>query len=416
MTTTNNKIGRWAGAGMMATTLLGTGVFILPQLTVEAAGSNAIFAWFFLTLSIIPVTYIFGKLSSQYPHSAGPAYFVEKAYSQTSGRILGLMFLLVVPIGAPAAVIMTFKFLEQMVEISGSTLLLAQIAALFSLYFLNKRGVQVSAKLQFLLTLIIVAIVIVLSTKGSDVIHAHANSITTEVDSKLIFSAAGLAFWSFLGVEAMSHLSNEFKHPKRDVIPAMMIGTIVVGIIYLISTWLVLAHPNDAKLSIIGVFDHYFAYGSYILGVLGIAGGMATINVYTASLARLVSSFAEQQVLPLKLAKKNRYGQPEHALLTVILIMTIVLVITYFSGQDLEDLINLVNGVFIIIYLATMLAAWRLLSNKHKPMISLGLLFCILLVIGIGWHMAYATILMIILFPIVKYQKHHASKHSLQTN
>lgn len=57
------------GAGMMATTLLGTGVFILPQLTVEMSGSNAIYAWLLLTIGLLPIIHIFGKLSSIHPHS-----------------------------------------------------------------------------------------------------------------------------------------------------------------------------------------------------------------------------------------------------------------------------------------------------------------------------------------------------------
>ena len=93
-------IGRWQGAGLMATTLLGTGVFILPQMTIEAAGSGALIAWLVLTLAIIPVTLVFGRLASVFPHAAGPAYFVEKAFGRTSGRTIGLLFLLVVPLGS----------------------------------------------------------------------------------------------------------------------------------------------------------------------------------------------------------------------------------------------------------------------------------------------------------------------------
>ena len=112
--------GHWAlGAGMMATTLLGTGVFILPQLTVEMSGSNAIYAWLLLTIGLLPIIYIFGKLSSIHPHSLGPAYFVEQAFGETAGRVIGLMFLLVVPIGTPAAVIMTYQFIQGMITLRG---------------------------------------------------------------------------------------------------------------------------------------------------------------------------------------------------------------------------------------------------------------------------------------------------------
>jgi amino acid efflux transporter len=234
------------------------------------------------------------------------------------------------------------------------------------------------------------------------------NTVTplyTHFESRLVFQAAGLAFWSFLGVEAMSHLANEFKRPAQDVIPAMIIGSALVGIVYVISTMLVLNHPNDAKLAIVGVFDQFFDNGSYIIGILGVAGGLATINVYTASLAKLVASFAEHGVLPRALAHTNQHRVPHRALSTVLLIMAIVLVITHFTGQDLEGLINWVNGVFVLIYLATMASAWVLINKKHRPTIVLGFSACFALIFGIGPHMIYAILLVAILLPLVKWQK-----------
>ena len=404
MNINNNGIGRWQGAGMMATTLLGTGVFILPQLTVEMSGSNAIYAWLLLTIGLLPITYIFGKLSSIHPHSRGPAYFVEQAFGETAGRVIGLMFLLVVPIGTPAAVIMTFQFIQGMITINGVQLLFAELSALVCLYLLNRKGIHVSAKLQFLLTLVIITIIMLLFLSS----NGQVNTVTpayTYFESSLVFQAAGLAFWSFLGVEAMSHLANEFKRPAKDVIPAMIIGSALVGIVYVISTMLVLNHPNDAKLAIVGVFDQFFDNGSYIIGILGVAGGLTTINVYTASLAKLVASFAEQGVLPRALAHTNQHRVPHRALSTVLLIMAIVLVITHFTGQDLEDLINWVNGVFVLIYLATMASAWVLINKKHRPTIVLGFSACFALMFGTGPHMIYAILLVAILLPLVKWQK-----------
>ena len=64
MQQTTGTIGRWQGAGLMATTLLGTGIFILPQRTINIAANGALWAWILLTFAIIPVTLVFGQLSS----------------------------------------------------------------------------------------------------------------------------------------------------------------------------------------------------------------------------------------------------------------------------------------------------------------------------------------------------------------
>jgi amino acid efflux transporter len=407
MKTDKQGIGRWQGAGMMATTLLGTGVFILPQLTVAQAEFSALYAWILLTVAIVPVTLIFGKLAARFAHAAGPAYFVEKAFGKVAGRVIGLMFMCVVPIGAPAAIVMTFMFVQQIVPVQGQALLLGQLSTLLFLWLINLRGIQVSAKLQFALTLIILALVILLFGKSNP---TAATFNTSSFDTYAMLGAAGIAFWSFLGVEAMSHLSDDFRNPEKDMIPAMLIGTVLVGAVYVACTLLVIAYPNNESLSMVGLFNAFFGElfghnGHYVIGVLGVAGGLATVNVYTASLARLICSFAEQGVLPSYLAKRNEFNVPLSALTTLMLVIALVLIATFYSQQDLEDLINWVNGVFVVIYAAAMLAAWRLLSVKNRPMILLGLGFCIALAIGIGAHMIYAFILMAVITPFVILQK-----------
>lgn len=402
-------IGRWQGAGMMATTLLGTGVFILPQMTVEIAGEEALWAWILLTLAIVPVTLIFGKLASRFAHAAGPAYFVERAFGNAAGRVVGLLFICVVPIGASAAIIMTFMFVEQIIVFTGWHLLIAQLSCLLLLLAINVRGIHVSAKLQFFLTLAIVFLVCVLFGFAE---LETANIRYQSLDHINITSAAGIAFWSFLGVEAMSHLSNDFKNPKRDMIPAMMFGTVLVGVIYLMCTILVLNHdatPSDMTLVL--VFNTSFsAHGNYVIGALGIAASLATVNVYTASLARLMCSFAEQGILPSYLSHKNAHQTPLNALMTLFCVIALVLIVTYIAKQNLEDLINWVNGVFVLIYAAAMLSAWRLLSKSNRPFILLSLMFCVAMGIGVGAHMIYAFLLVLIVTPCVLLQQKFKSR------
>jgi len=406
----SKKIGRWQGAGLMATTLLGTGVFILPQMTIAIAGEGAIFAWFMLTLAIIPVTLIFAKLSAKLPHSAGPAHFVEQAFGPIAGRTIGLIFLFVVPLGAPAAILMTFQFVGSLIELNGLVLLLTELSVLLLLFVLNFRGIQISAKLQFILTLAIVSVVVILFGASQLQTSAALNTNLPSTDFNLIMAAAGLAFWSFLGVEAMSHLADDFENPKKDLIPAMMIGTVLVGLIYLACTHIIIQVPTNSELAMVGIFNHllgsFFGHsGAQVIGILGIAGGLATVNVYTASVARLVWSFSNDGVLPRYFSKKNEYQVPTRALSGVLIIMAIVLIAVFVTGQDIEHLISLVNGVFVVIYLASMFAAFKLLSKKYIPLIILGCLFCLILAWGLGWQMMYAALLITVTMPFLWWQQ-----------
>lgn len=406
-------IGRWQGAGLMATTLLGTGVFILPQMTIATAGSGALLAWILLTLAIIPVTLVFGRLAGVFPHAAGPAYFVEKAFGRTAGRTIGLIFLLVVPLGAPAAILMTFQFVNELVPLSGWKQVMTELFLLLILLALNLKGIQVSAKLQFGLTLAIVAVVVVMFGAGGA--HLSDLELVTSVSGTnvtLMMAAAGIAFWSFLGVEAMTHLANDFKDPKKDMLPAMMLGTVLVGLVYVACTVLLLFVPPTDGLAMVAAFDRLLGgYGAQIIGVLGIAGGLSTVNVYTASVARLIWSFSREGVLPRYFDQRNEHQVPVRALVSVLSVMACVIVLTYLSGQELEHLIAWTNGVFVIIYFASMMAAAKLLSKRYLPLVVCGVLFCAMMAIALGASMFYALSLVVILAPLLWWQKtHHTRK------
>ncbi|MCL1125158.1 L-methionine/branched-chain amino acid transporter [Shewanella surugensis] len=406
------KIGRWQGAGLMATTLLGTGVFILPQLTIEVAGSGALIAWLLLTLAIIPVTLVFGRLASVLPHAAGPAYFVEKAFGQSAGRTIGLLFVLVVPLGAPAAILMTFQFVNELVSLSGWSQVGVELLLLSMLFLLNQKGIQVSAKIQFMLTLGVVAVVVGLfGAIGTNVEDIKAFTMHIEPNANTIAIAAGIAFWSFLGVEAMTHLANDFRDPKKDMIPAMMIGTLLVGVVYLGCTLLLLLVPTDGGVAMVGIFNQLLGgYGAQIIAVLGIASGLATVNVYTASVSRLIWSFSCEGVLPRYFSKLSENELPVRASNTVLVVMALVVVLTYMTGQALEDLISWTNGVFVVIYFASMLAAGRLLSRRYLPLVMMSSCLCLVLGIALAANMIYALWLVIILFGGLEWHKQYQKR------
>lgn len=415
MNNNQGTIGRWQGAGLMATTLLGTGVFILPQMTIASSGSGALFAWVILTLAIIPVTFVFGRLASIFPHAAGPAFFVEKAFGRVLGRTIGLSFLLVIPFGAPVAIIITFQFINELIPMSGVKELAVEMLLIGLIFILNIKGLQVSAKLQFVLTMAIVAIVLaLLGAIGFNTQSLSSISFGELHQQSAVFHAVGIAFWSFLGVEAITHLANDFKRPEKDMIPAMLIGVMVVGVVYLSCTLLLLLVPSEAPIAMVDIFDRLLGgYGAEVIGVLGISAGVATVNVYTASAARLMWSFSSEGVLPRYFSKRNQYQVPVRALSAQLIGMAIVLAFTFVSGQDLEELINWNNGVFVFIYLAAMLSAVKLLKKRYLPLIFLSCLFCFLLAYSIGWDMVFSVILFSVIAPFVWWQQNVLNRREL---
>lgn len=407
-----HKLNLWQGAALLATTLLGTGVFILPQLTIVQAGPFASWAWLLLTILAIPVTFVFAALARVLPHAAGPAHFVGEAFGVLAGRVTGLMFVLVVPLGASAAMMMTYSFVAPLLSPWVGDVrpwqLPVELLFLALLWLLNRRGVQLSAKLQLGLTLLIVAVVLAMFAA-----FAMQPVDVAPVVSSIKFESAGfsaalaLGFWSFLGVEAMTHLAQDFRDPKRDLVPALLLGLLVVGCIYLGCAHLLQMLATDgADLSMADGFNRLFGGGGHLLiGLLGLCSGLATVNVYTASVARLCWSFSNNGVLPKALQALNPYQVPERALSSILLLMAFVLCGAAWLEAGLPDLIGWVNGVFVLIYLGSMTAALRLLPAKYRWVVWISIFICLLLVWMLGTAMSYAVLLVLITTPLLYWQQ-----------
>ncbi|WP_298612920.1 L-methionine/branched-chain amino acid transporter [uncultured Thiothrix sp.] len=388
MTSLNPTITRWQGIGLVTTTLLGTGVFILPQLTLTLAGSWATWAWLLLTLAILPLALVFAELGKHFPSAAGPAFFVQQAFGKTSGQLIGLLFLCIVPVGAPAALMITFEFLKPLITLTPLQALLGQLLAFALLFVLNWRGMQLSGRMQLGLTLAIVAVLVSLVFAFIWQTPSPKTELPKGTGSGVL-QAMSLALWSFVGVEAVTHLSAEFKQPKKDFVPAVLGGTVLVGCIY-VSCTLISALDAEAPLAMVGAYTNllHSESGSWVIGLLGVASGLATVNVYMASFARLAWSLSQDGILPKALQPLNEHRVPSMALAIVLVVASLGLILTYRLGENFEVLILWANGVFILVYTASMLAAWRLVEPKFRAAILLALVVCA----GFAWSLGAALL------------------------
>ncbi|SDJ03052.1 amino acid exporter, AAE family [Ferrimonas sediminum] len=392
MTHLKGSIGRWQGVGLITTSLLGTSVFILPQVTVDIAASGALWSWVLLVLVILPVALIFAELGKRFPNAGGPSHFVHRAFGRRLGTTIGVLFLFAAPVGTPAAIMMTFEFIQPLVNLDGGALLAAQLAMLALLYLINVGGIQLSSVLQLGLTLAILAVVIALAL-GAPL--PQASHLQPMVNTG-VWSAFGIALWAYLGVEVVSHLSEEFKRPRQDFVPAMVIATLLVAAVYLVCTLMVLERPHDSTLAMVSLFNDRFGQGGeWVIGLLGTAAGFATVNTYLASMSRLAWRLAQDGQLPAGFGRLNRHRVPTFALAMLLAVVALSLSLSHGFGWQFEVLLEWVNGVFVMIYLCSMLAALKLLNGRFRVKALLGVGGCLLFAWSLGWSMLYGVAIFI---------------------
>src|SRR5687768_15620671 len=102
-----------------------------------------------------------------------------------------------------------------------------------------------------------------------------------------------LIFWSFMGWEAIAHLAEEFRNPRRDMIRAATVAAVVVGVLYFAVAFVLIGagifHQDTGKNAPLVEMAQrlYGSAGRIFTGVLAAVICLGTMNAYMAGLSRL---------------------------------------------------------------------------------------------------------------------------------
>ena len=110
MSRLNKELSLLQGVGMLTTSLLGTGIFIVPAAAAALADADSLWAWVVLTVLALPVAFTFASLGQRYPHAGGAPALIGRAFGVSMERSVAFLFLAVIPVGLPAALMMTTGF------------------------------------------------------------------------------------------------------------------------------------------------------------------------------------------------------------------------------------------------------------------------------------------------------------------
>src|SRR3989475_781126 len=91
--------------------LLGSGIFVIPGLAARIAGPASIVSWMLLSLASYPFAYTFAKLSAKRPESGGIYAFARDGIGLSAGAATAWLFLAWAVLGAPAATVAAASYL-----------------------------------------------------------------------------------------------------------------------------------------------------------------------------------------------------------------------------------------------------------------------------------------------------------------
>ncbi|CAH0188584.1 L-methionine/branched-chain amino acid exporter YjeH [Pseudomonas sp. Bi70] len=400
MSRLNKELGLLQGVGLLSTSLLGTGVFVIPALAATAAGEISLWAWLLLIVLILPMAFTFAQLGRHYPHAGGAPHLIGRAFGAPMERTSAWLFLAVIPVGLPAALNIASGFWHALFALSDLAILAIQLATLGIILLLGQRPARTSGSVQIVIALAIVATIALIWFKG-DLPHAEQPLLPPLAGNwQLLPVALGVMFWCFVGIEAFTHLGEEFRNPQRDFPLALVLGVLLAGLVYWACSVAVLsfhaygdARTDAASLPL--MLDVLLGdQARWLSASIGYLACFASMNVYIQGFSRLIWSLADEGKLPRALAVRNANGVPARALLLVVLSCALSASLIWALALPLDQLIRYANGNFIVIYLLSMAAGWLLLRGLWRWLAGLSTLLCLGLLLTLGLDALYAICLL----------------------
>jgi amino acid efflux transporter len=370
-TTLQRNIGMPQAIALYIGAVLGSGVLIVPGLAAELAGPASLLAWGFMTLLILPMALSMGLLSAKFPNAGGVSHFVTRAFGPKAGSLVGWFFLMSVPIGAPVAALTGAGYMTAAMG-WGDPARITMAAVMLAIGLtMNWIGMQVAGKVQIAVVIAIVAVLVFSFATALPRMEVQHFTPFAPHGWMSIGQAAAILFWCFIGWEAVSHLSEEFKDPQRAAVKGVTIAAIIVGILYFLSalatvgTQSYLRGGSDASLVWI-ISQPLGRWGGFIAGLTGIFICTATIIAYAGAASRVAYALSRQDYAPRWMGKlSTRYRTPVGGL-GFLFLCFITVMFLYGSGWvSITTLIQFPNATFILTYIGGCAAGIRLLKGNR---------------------------------------------------
>lgn len=412
------KLGLSLLVALVVGSIIGSGIFGLPQnMAVGASAGAIVIGWVITGIGMLMLAFVYQMLAIKKPELDNGIYAYARALS---GDYVGFNsawgYWLSAWIGNVGYLVAAFSALGYFYPAFGEgntfQAVIGASVVLWVVHGLVRRGIQgatllngvvtVAKILPLLLFIVLLTTVFKLETLTINFWgDVELGSILTQVKSTMLVTV-----WVFIGIEGASVYSARAQY-RLDVGLATVIGFLIclalLSSVSLLSLGLLL-QPDLAVLknpSMAPVLEkavgHWGALVIYLGLIVSVGGGFLA---WTLLAAESLFTPAQGGVMPLALTKLNSKGVPANALWLTNIMVQIFLVLTLVSKASYLALISLSTAMILIPYLFSALFGIKVAFNEQnraqaatnnvasrrfdKPMTVLASVYCLWLLYAAG--------------------------------
>ena len=413
----------WHAISIVAGTIIGSGIFLVPAEMMQAVGSAALvyLAWIVGGLLSFFGALTYAELGAVRPFAGGEYVYVRDAYGPLPGFLYGWTWFL---IGKPASIASvtaalvrvlitfpSFQFLPKAFvawHVTPTHVLtvnyghLVAIAATVLITALNYIGVRKAGDFQFAFTVLKVGIIVLVAfvaftaTSGS-----WSNFGTTFAGSKGgiagFMAALVAALWAYDGWNDLNMVSEEIKNPERTIPIALIAGVGLVAVLYIgmnAGIQRTLSATAIANSAVPAAAASQAALGH--LGITLVSIGMiismlATLNGTIMSGGRVPFAVARDGYLFKALAEVHPVFHTPSLALVIQALVAIVLIVLGGAFRELFSLAIFAEWLFYMIAASTIFVFRHREPNVVRPYRTAGYPVVPALFIGTAAVLLYYT-------------------------
>ena len=376
-------LGLTSATGLVIGSIIGTGVFTMPAV-LAGAGTSSLLVLAVIAIGAMLLAVLFGQLTRRVPNADGGLYaYARHEFGDFAGYLAGWCYWIQAWAGNAAIVSAWVFYVEALFGITHPSAMTSWGIALAGLWVpaaVNLAGVRqmawfqnVTVVLKFL-PLLFVGVVgwFFVSSGHFGAFNASGGSLYSAIGI-----AAGVALFSFIGVEVAAITAKRVKDPGKNVGRASVLGTAASALLYLVVAAAVMglvAHKTlvHDTAPFVTAFQTIFTGGAWagkLVAALAVVSGIGALNGWTLVTAEVARAAANDGLFPRAFAWTDRKDSAWFGIVIAALLPSLLLLWSYTTKSGLTVFTYLVDLTVVTVaipYFISALAQLAYLVSRRR--------------------------------------------------
>ncbi|HTU39503.1 MAG TPA: amino acid permease [Acidimicrobiales bacterium] len=419
-----HALGLTSATGLVIGSIVGTGVFTMPAV-IAGAGTMGIAVLGVIAVGAMLLAILFGQLTKRVPNNDGGLYaYSRHEFGDFAGYLVGWCYWIQSWAGNAAIVASWVFYVDALLNLSNPSGMTNFWIAMFGLWvpaIINLVGVRqmawfqnVTVILKFV-PLLFVGVVGWFFVDGSRFgpFNASGGSLYSAIGI-----AAGVALFSFIGVEAAAITAKRVRDPRRNVMRASVLGTAACALLYVLVTAVVMGLVSHGTLvktgsPFVNAFQTMFPHQAWMarfIAAIAVVSGIGALNGWTLIVTETSRAIAQDDMFPRPFAWSDRKGTAWFGILVGTALPSLLMLWRYSTSTGLTVFTYLVDLTVVTVaipYFMSALAQLTYLVSRRRRVngwalardllvAGLSVLFSMWVTFASGYQVVYQALVVIL--------------------